>query len=147
MNKLSAFLIPGLLTFLLAATRCFSQGAELHPGNYNVGFKYVYLLDKTRNWEPFPFDSANKPKLKLRPIRIAIWYPAKKGSKEFMKVKNYINPAAPDNYFGKLNEIMNTFDMWSYNGMFDKKNGNSERHIDNRPDPFSENCWSRVGKI
>ncbi|NNE98169.1 MAG: prolyl oligopeptidase family serine peptidase [Pyrinomonadaceae bacterium] len=37
-----------------------------------------------------------------------------------MLFKNYVNPKAPDDYFAKLNEIMNTYDMWSYNGMFKK---------------------------
>ncbi|MEO7308327.1 MAG: CocE/NonD family hydrolase [Ferruginibacter sp.] len=56
----------------------------------------------------------------FRPIRIAIWYPAETEGKALMKFKNYIDPTAPDKYYGKLNELMNDYDMWSYNGMFDK---------------------------
>ncbi|MEO8664056.1 MAG: prolyl oligopeptidase family serine peptidase [Ignavibacteria bacterium] len=77
-------------------------------------------MDETRDWQPSPFDSLDKPKTLYRPIRLTIWYPAEKGQTDFMKFENYINPEAPDKYFEKLNEVMNTYDMWSYNGMFDK---------------------------
>jgi len=101
-------------------TNSFSQDTNLEFGNHSVGFKYVYQLDKTRDWIPSPFDSLHKQKTMFRPIRIAIWYPAERESKETMKFENYINPEAPDKYYGKLNEVMNDYDMWSYNGMFDK---------------------------
>ena len=111
----------GLITILLfMRVNCFCQEEDLKFGNYGVGFKYVYLLDKNRDWLPSPFDSSEKPKTAFRPLRIAIWYPAENENKKLMKFENYINPESPDKYYGKLNEVMNDYDMWSYNGMFDK---------------------------
>lgn len=113
--------IWGLLTIsLVTTTKCFSQDTYLEFGNHSVGFKYVYQLDKSREWVPSPFDTLDKQKTLFRPVRIAIWYPAETESRQLMKFKNYIKPEAPDKYYGKLNEVMNEYDMWSYNGMFDK---------------------------
>ncbi|HEX6845999.1 MAG TPA: dienelactone hydrolase family protein [Chitinophagaceae bacterium] len=121
MKKIYKLFVSGLFAVsIFDTTRCFSQFTDLHFGNYSVGFKYVYQLDKTREWLPSPFDSADKQKTTFRPLRIAIWYPAEREGGELMKFKNYINPEAPDIYYGKLNDVMNTYDMWSYNGMFDK---------------------------
>jgi len=99
-----------------------AQENSLKLGSCPVGFKYEYLLDKDREWIPFPFDSTETTRTKLRPIRLAVWYPAEKAEGKKMAFKNYIFPDAPDSYFGKLNEVMKVYDMWSYNGMF-KKDG------------------------
>ncbi len=97
-----------------------AQENTLKLGKYQVGFKYEYLLDQEREWIPFPFDSTETTKTNVRPIRLAIWYPAMETNSSKMQFKNYINPEAPDSYFEKLNEVMNVYDMWSYRGMFDE---------------------------
>lgn len=108
-----------LFCILISLPSC-AQKNILKLGNYQVGFKYEYLLDQKREWIPFPFDSTETPKTNVRPIRLAIWYPAENISSTKMQFENYVNPKAPDSYFGKLNEVMKVYDMWSYRGMFNK---------------------------
>ena len=120
----------GLIFFGLSLEGVDAQDNSVKFGSHKVGFRYTYLLDENRNWEPFPFKSEETPRSKKRPIRVAVWYPAEPAKEKRMLFKNYINPKAPDDYFGKLNKIMNVYDMWSYNGMFKKDKSVMNRLLD-----------------
>ena len=91
--------------------------APLEFGSHDVGFRYEYQIDKSRAWEPWPFADDEKPRTTKRPVRIAVWYPAKVGTSKKMMFKDYVDPKHADAYFSKLNEVMFKYDMWSYKGM------------------------------
>ena len=51
----------------------------LKPGPHAVGYRSLYRLDHTRQYDPeFVTDPARAPAHKPRPISIAVWYPARK---------------------------------------------------------------------
>src|SRR5215471_13937050 len=52
---------------------------SLKPGPHAVGYRNLYRLDHTRQYDPeFVTDPTTLPAHKPRPIYIALWYPAQK---------------------------------------------------------------------
>jgi len=68
--------------------------ANLAPGKYHVGFKYIYTFDRSRTWTiTRGYDQPFSPDLQGRPIRISVWYPASGGRR--MTYNDYVHGGAP----------------------------------------------------
>lgn len=73
--------------------------AQLRPGPYRTGFRYIYTRDPSRTWtQTRGFGKAFTPDLLGRPIRISVWYPASPKSGARMAYGEYINTAGPQSY-------------------------------------------------
>ena len=89
----------------------------LPPGPFDVGFRVLYRLDRSRVWGPTP-DSALRGEF-ARPIRMSLWYPAqRKTSAPQMRYREYVEFAAPDPYFARLNGLLEARDTTSLREMF-----------------------------
>src|SRR5262245_45201490 len=69
----------------------------LKPGPHAVGFRSLYRLDHTRQYDPdFVSDPAQPQVPKPRPIYIAVWYPAKKSDAKPMEYREYLDASSSD---------------------------------------------------
>ncbi len=84
-----------------------SLWGNLHSGSHEVGFRTLFLYDRSRTWQPTrTYDGAFSPDLAGRPIQVNVWYPALAASStRQMTFADYVDQTAPDT-FGKFNEIM-----------------------------------------
>jgi tetratricopeptide (TPR) repeat protein len=65
---------------------------SLRPGPHAVGYRSLYRLDHTRQYDPeFATDAAKLPVHKPRPIFIAVWYPAQKTDAKAMEYRRYLD--------------------------------------------------------
>lgn len=65
---------------------------SLKPGPYAVGYRSLYRLDHTRQYDPeFTTDPTNPPAHKPRPILICVWYPAQKTGMRPMEYRQYLD--------------------------------------------------------
>jgi dienelactone hydrolase len=65
---------------------------SLKPGPNPVGYRRLYRLDHTRQYDPeFVTDPARPPVHKPRPIYICVWYPAQKTEAEPMAYRQYLD--------------------------------------------------------
>lgn len=80
---------------------------NLHAGSHEVGFRTLFLYDRSRTWKPTrTYHGTFSPDLAGRPIQVNVWYPALADrSAKKMAFADYVDQTAPD-AFGKLNEIM-----------------------------------------
>lgn len=69
----------------------------LKPGPYAVGYRSLYRLDHTRQYDPeLVTDPARLPAHRPRPILICVWYPAKKTDAKPMEYRQYLDVPAGD---------------------------------------------------
>src|SRR5215471_1595507 len=69
----------------------------LKPGPNVVGYRSLYLLDHTRQYDPeFATDPTKPPVHKPRPIYISVWYPAQKTDAKPMEYRQYLDVPAGD---------------------------------------------------
>src|SRR5215467_12549935 len=65
---------------------------SLKPGPHAVGYRSLYRLDHTRQYDPeFVTDPTKLPVHKPRPIFIAVWYPAQKTDAKPMEYRQYLD--------------------------------------------------------
>lgn len=70
---------------------------SLKPGEYAVGYRHLYRLDHTRQYDPdFVTDPMKLTVHKPRPIYVAVWYPAKKTDEKPMAYRQYLDVSADD---------------------------------------------------
>jgi hypothetical protein len=70
---------------------------SLKPGPNAVGYRNLYRLDHTRQYNPeFVTDPAKLPAPKPRPIYIAVWYPAQKTDAKPMDYRQYLDASSDD---------------------------------------------------
>jgi hypothetical protein len=69
----------------------------LKPGPNSVGYRSLYRLDHTRQYDPeFVTDPTKLPVHKPRPIYIAVWYPAQKTDAKPMEYRQYLDVSSDD---------------------------------------------------
>src|SRR5262245_55416169 len=69
----------------------------LKPGPFAVGYRNLYRLDYTRQYDrEFVTDSTKPPVHKPRPIYICVWYPAKKSDAKPMEYREYLDVSSND---------------------------------------------------
>jgi hypothetical protein len=69
----------------------------LKPGPYTVGYRHLYRLDHTRQYDPeFVTDPTKPPAHRPRPILICLWYPAKKTDAKPMEYRQYLDVSSED---------------------------------------------------
>jgi tetratricopeptide (TPR) repeat protein len=70
---------------------------SLKPGPHAVGYRSLFQLDHTRQYDPeYVTDPTKPPVHKPRPILICIWYPAKKTDAKPMEYRRYLDVPAGD---------------------------------------------------
>ena len=70
---------------------------SLKPGPHAVGYRTLYQLDHTRQYDPeFATDPTKPPVHKPRPIFICVWYPAKKADATPMEYRQYLDVSSDD---------------------------------------------------
>jgi dienelactone hydrolase len=70
---------------------------DLKPGPHAVGYRRLYQLDQTRQYDPeFTTDPAAQPAHRPRPILICIWYPAQKTGAKPMEYRQYLDVSSDD---------------------------------------------------
>lgn len=117
-------IIPWILAGVLAgSTQLQAQPrplwGRLEPGTYEVGFRRVWTLDRSRIWPR----SSNLDSLKgnvARPIRIDVWYPAKCVDRQRVRLRNYLNMEPPGADFEDLVFLTHRWDEYSYRGLVNK---------------------------
>jgi hypothetical protein len=69
----------------------------LKPGPNAVGYRSLYRLDHTRQYDPeLATDPTKPPVHKPRPIYIRVWYPAKKSDAKAMEYRQYLDVSSDD---------------------------------------------------
>ena len=70
---------------------------SLKPGPHAVGYRNLYQLDHTRQYDPeFATDPTKPPVHKPRPIYICVWYPAQKTDAKPMEYRQYLDVSSDD---------------------------------------------------
>src|SRR5262249_52938067 len=70
---------------------------SLRPGPHAVGYRALYRLDHTRQYDPdFVTDPTKLPAHKPRPIYIAVWYPAQQTDAKPMQYCQYLDAPSDD---------------------------------------------------
>jgi dienelactone hydrolase len=70
---------------------------SLQPGPNAVGYRTLYQLDHTRQYNPeFTTDPAKPPMHKPRPILLCVWYPAQKTDAKPMEYRQYLDVSSDD---------------------------------------------------
>jgi dienelactone hydrolase len=122
----------------LVASLCAAQGSPARPlwgdlasGPYEVGFRVVYRLDRSRVWEASP-DSVLRSDF-ARPIRISLWYPARHpAGGRAMLYSDYVHFAPPNAYFARVDSLLVTRETNSWQNAF-KGSGRSVQDLLNLP--------------
>ena len=79
---------------------------NLQSGGYNVGFKAVFVADRSRTWRVTrSFSGTFKPDIAGKPIQLDIWFPAAKGHPRKLAFGDYLAPLAPS-AFTELRTLM-----------------------------------------
>jgi dienelactone hydrolase len=91
----------------LAATPAAGQEpllwGSLRPGPHAVGYRSLFQLDHTRQYDPeWRTDPAQPPVHKPRPILICAWYPARKTTAEPMRYRDYLDVPSGDEPLGRF---------------------------------------------
>ncbi len=94
----------GALAVVVAALAATPAGAQekllwgsLKPGPHAVGYRTLYQLDHTRQYDPvFTTDTTGPPAPRPRPILICAWYPARKTSAGPMEYRQYLDVTSDD---------------------------------------------------
>jgi dienelactone hydrolase len=94
---------------LVVAVRAHASPAlwgNLRSGPYNVGFKAVFVADRSRTWRVTrSFSGTFKPDIAGKPIQLDIWFPAAKGQPRKLRFGDYLAPPAPP-AFAELRTLM-----------------------------------------
>jgi hypothetical protein len=70
---------------------------SLRPGPHAVGYRSLFQLDHTRQYDPeLVTDPAKPPAHRPRPILVCVWYPAPKTDAKPMEYRQYLNVPAGD---------------------------------------------------
>jgi hypothetical protein len=85
----------------LAATPAVAQEpllwGGLRPGPYSVGYRTLYQLDHTRQYDPeFTTDPARPAAHRPRPILTCVWYPARKTGAHPVEYRRYLDVPSGD---------------------------------------------------
>jgi len=86
---------------MCAAPACarFASWGKLEPGSEAIGFKTVFVHDKSRVWrQTRPYRGAFKPDLDGRPVQINIWYPSVARTGAEMRYADYAGHRAPQGF-------------------------------------------------
>lgn len=81
---------------------------DLQSGPYAVGFKAVFVHDRSRSWRVTrTYDGRFTPDRQGKPVQIDIWYPARNSAAKTkaMTFGDYIAPAAPADFVA-LHDLM-----------------------------------------
>src|SRR5262249_43237623 len=85
---------------LSAGTAAAQEGllwGSLKPGPHAVGYRCLYKLDHTRQYDPeLVTDPKKPPAPKPRPILLCMWYPAKKTGARPMEYRQYLDVSSDD---------------------------------------------------
>ena len=88
--SVAIFISLTLLRFSVSAQEKLLWGS-LKPGPHAVGFRMVYGLDHSREYDPdFSMDRTQLPVASPRPILICIWYPSQKTSSKSLTYGQYL---------------------------------------------------------
>ena len=101
MRLLRAFLIllACLSTSAEPAWARFAAWGSLEPGTEAVGFKTIFVHDKSRVWrQTRPYGAAFTPDLDGRPLQINLWYPSVARTGKAMRYADYADPKAPQGF-------------------------------------------------
>jgi hypothetical protein len=91
-----AAVVVALATVPAAAQEPLLWGS-LKPGPHAVGYRNLYQLDHTRQYDPeFTTDPTKPPAHKPRPIYICVWYPAQKTDAKPMEYRQYLDVSSDD---------------------------------------------------
>src|SRR5215831_17760185 len=99
-----SFPATGALVAVVVALSCGPAPAQdpllwgsLKPGPNAVGYRTLYQLDHTRQYDPeFVTDPTKLPAHKPRPIYIAVCYPAQKTDAKPMEYRQYLDASSDD---------------------------------------------------
>jgi hypothetical protein len=99
--RAAALLVVAVILIAKAPTLATAQEpllwGNLKPGPYAVGYRHLYRLDHTRQYDPeFVTDPTKLPAHKPRPIYICVWYPAQKTDARPMEYRQYLDVSADD---------------------------------------------------
>jgi len=94
----------GMLAAVAAALAASPVGAQepllwgdLKPGPYAVGFRSLYQLDHTRQYDPeYAADATRPPAPRPRPILVCAWYPARPTNAEPIAYRHYLEIPSGD---------------------------------------------------
>jgi dienelactone hydrolase len=119
-------------------TLCTAQSSPARPlwgdlaqGPYEVGFRVLYRLDRSRVWDAAP-DSVSRSDF-ARPVRISLWYPAPHtASGRAMRYRDYVRFTPPSSYFGRVDSLLETRETKSWENAF-KGSGRSVQDLLNLP--------------
>jgi hypothetical protein len=98
------FRATGAVVAAVIAVACGPAAAQdpllwgsLKPGSHAVGYRNLYELDHTRQYDPeFATDPTKPPVHKPRPIYICAWYPAQKTDAKPMEYRHYLDVSSDD---------------------------------------------------
>src|SRR5581483_2904631 len=90
-----------VLLTALAATHARAQDpllwGGLKPGPHAVGYRTLYQLDHTRQYDPeYQADTTKPAAPRPRPILICVWYPAQKTGAKPMEYRQYLDVPSDD---------------------------------------------------
>lgn len=108
----------------LVTSLCAAQGSparplwsDLGPGPYQVGFRVLYRLDRSRVWDASP-DSVSRSDF-ARPVRISLWYPAPRpAGGRAMLYRDYVHFTSPNAYFARVDSLLATRETNSWEKAF-----------------------------
>ena len=129
--------IIGLIGTVISSL-CAAQGSptrplwgDLAPGPYEVGFRVLYRLDRSRVWDASP-DSVSRSDF-ARPVRVSLWYPARHpAGGRSMRYRDYVHFTAPNAYFARVDGLLETRETNSWENAF-KGSGRSLQDLLNLP--------------
>ena len=111
-------IIPILVSAIISTVH--SQNSfinkNLEKGNYDVGFKRIWKIDKSRVWPRSSCLDSLQGNVN-RPIRIDVWYPANKNNNEEMLFKEYVYPNTESQDYKDINFLTQRWDVYSYKGL------------------------------
>jgi hypothetical protein len=96
--------LPAALATIVNAFASMPVGAQdpllwggLKPGPHAVGYRALYRLDHTRQYDPkFTIDPAQPPAHRPRPILTCVWYPTRKTSTTPIEYRQYLEVSSDD---------------------------------------------------
>src|SRR6476661_6188812 len=116
------FALVCLLVLISAASTLAQQRPlwnGLQPGPYAVGFKVLWKYDYSRGWRPATnYKGEALAGETARPIRISVWYPAKKVAGAPMPYSAYLHVKVPDPNLSDFNKGVADYDFKSVRGYF-----------------------------
>ncbi|MEO5773619.1 MAG: alpha/beta fold hydrolase [Sphingomicrobium sp.] len=87
------------LTDAGAATARVDSWGSLKPGTEAVGFRTIFVHDKSRPWrQTRSYGAPFRPDLEGRPLQINLWYPAVAHSGKAMLYGDYVHQTTPPNF-------------------------------------------------